>query len=138
MFSCLAPFEINVTAQNMQQVGITLTLDCSIKDIDVTNSSLEIVWITNTTILQRTNVTSNGSSVYTDSYTITQLTTGDHGRVIQCIANRTTPPVIDSSNIILNVIGKLNRSKQEHALCIKNASYRLRTSVCVSKFTVHT
>ena len=115
MFSCLAPFEINITARSIQQVGDTLTLDCSIKDIDVTNSSLEIVWTTNTTTLERTNVISNGLSVYTDSYTTTQLTTGDHGRVIQCKANRTTPPIMDSSNIILNVMGKLNGSKQEHA-----------------------
>ena len=50
----------------------------------------------------------NGSSVYTDSYTITQLTTSDQGRVIQCIANRTNPPAMDSSNITLSVNGKAN------------------------------
>ena len=105
VFCCLAPFEINITPQNMQQVGGPLTLDCSIKEINVTYSSLEIVWITNTTILQRTNITSNGSSVYTDSYTITQLTTSDQGRVIQCMANRATPPVVDNGIIILDVIG---------------------------------
>ena len=115
VFSCLAPFEINITVRNVQQVGNPLTLDCGIKEINVTNSPLEIVWTTDTTILQRTNVTPNGSSVYTNSYTITQLTTSDHGRVIQCIANRTTPPVIDSSNIILNVIGKL---KGRVCICI--------------------
>ena len=53
---------------------------------------------------------SSGSSVYTDTYTITQLTTSDHGRVIQCIANRTDPPVMDNSIIILNVVGKLKGS----------------------------
>ena len=107
----LAPFEINITAHNIQLVSYPLILDCSIKEIVVTNSPLEIVWTTNTTTLQRTNVMPNGSSVYTDSYTITQLTTSDQGRVIQCIANRTTPPVMDNGNITLNVTGKLNGSK---------------------------
>ena len=50
----------------------------------------------------------DGSSVYNDSYTITQLTTSDHGRMIQCIANGTNPPVMDSSSIILSVNGKAN------------------------------
>ena len=112
--SCLAPFEIKITAHSIQQVGSPLTLDCSIKEVDVFNGPLEIMWTTNTTILQRTNVMAtvmDSSSIYTDSYTITQLTTSDHGRVIQCIANRTSPPVVDNGNITLNIIGKLKGSK---------------------------
>ena len=105
----LAPFEINIAAQSLHQVGDPLTLDCNIQDRSGITSPLEIVWTTNTLVLQRTNITpsvNDGSSVYTDSYTIMQLTTSDHGRVIQCIANRTDPPVMDGSNIILNVTGK--------------------------------
>ena len=105
----LAPFEINIAARSLHQVGDPLTLDCNIQDLSGITSPLEVVWTTNTSILQRTNITAsvnNGSSVYTDSYTIMQLTTSDHGRVIQCIANRTDPPVMDGSNIILNVTGK--------------------------------
>ena len=41
-----------------------------------------------------------------DSYTIALLITSDHGRVIQFMAKRTNPPVRDSSNIILSVIGE--------------------------------
>ena len=106
----LAPFEINIDAHSLHQVGDPLTLDCNIQDLSGITSPLEIMWTTNTLILQRTNITgsvNDGSSVYTDSYTITQLTTSDHGRVIQCIANRTDPPLTDSSNIILSVIGEL-------------------------------
>ena len=44
--------------------------------------------------------------VYTDSFMITLLTTSDHNRVIQCIANSLDPPVMDSSVITLNVTGK--------------------------------
>ena len=110
LYFCLAPFEINITGCNIQQVGIPLTLDCIISEVSITTSFLEIVWVTNAAIIQRTNVTAtvvNDSSIYTDSYTIMQLSTSDHGRVIQCIANRTNPPVMDSSNIILSVNGKL-------------------------------
>ena len=64
----------------------------------------------NNAILKRINATStiiDGLPVYTDSYTISQLTTGDQGRKIQCTANSIDPPVMDSGNIILNVFGKL-------------------------------
>ena len=106
LLTCLAPFIISVTARDIQQAGSPLTLDCSITVIDGNaGSPAEIVWITNTTILQRTDVTSSGS-VYTDSYTITQLTTADDDRVIQCLVNRTNPPVVDSGTITLNVTGK--------------------------------
>ena len=103
---------ISITARNIQQVGHPLTLGCIIQELSGITTPLEIVWTTNTEILQRTNVTSNGS-VYTDSYTITQLTTAHHGREIRCIAYRTDPEVtvIDSNNIILNVTGKLNSNK---------------------------
>ena len=110
MFFYLAPFVVSITAHNIQQVGHPLTLDCSIQELSGITTPLEIVWITDTEILQRANVSFNGS-VYTDSYTITQLTTAHQGREFQCIANRTYPPVIDSSNIILNVIGKLKGNK---------------------------
>ena len=64
----------------------------------------------NNLMLRRINVTSTiiGSlPVYTDSYAISQLTTSDEGRVIQCTANSINPPVMDSGNIILDVFGKL-------------------------------
>ena len=103
---CLAPFNISVTAQRIQQAGSPLILNCSITVIDDNaGSPLEIVWMTNTTILQKTNVTFN-DAFYSDSYNITQLTTNDENRMIQCLVNRTNPPVIDNSTITLNVTGK--------------------------------
>ena len=106
-YFCLAPFVINVTARSIQQAGSPLTLDCSIRVIDDTaGSPLEIVWMTNNTILQRIDFFASNDSFYTDSCTITQVNTIDDNRVIQCLVNRTDPPVVDSGTFTLNVIGK--------------------------------
>ena len=105
----IAPFQINIIDRSTQQVGHSLILDCTITDMGNNTNSLEIVWITNNMISQRTVVTPaiiNNLPVYTDSYTVSLLTTGDQGRVIQCMANSTNPPVIDSGNIMLNITGK--------------------------------
>ena len=110
----VAPFEINVTAPDVQEVGDPLTLNCTVEDmgdnINISNP-LVIVWISsNGMILQTVNAMPTGSDrppVYTDSYTITQLTTNDHRRIFQCMANRTNPQAIDSGSIILTVSGKI-------------------------------
>ena len=105
-----ARFRVNVTAREAQQVGSPLTLDCTIIELVSASNALEIVWSDNSGILRSTIVTSSrmeGSlPVYTDSFMITRLTTSDHNRVIQCIASRTNPPVMDTGAIILNVSGK--------------------------------
>ena len=61
--------------------------------------------------LNRTNgttaTTMNNSLVYTDSYTISQLSTTDNGRVIQCeVVINASPPVMASDNITLDVTGE--------------------------------
>ena len=109
--SCTERFIISLTAQSPQQVGKSLTLDCNVTEVISGSNMVEIVWTDNSNIiLRRINVTSTATMgslpVFTDSYTITQLTTSDQGREIQCVANRTDPPVTDSGNIILSVTGK--------------------------------
>ena len=47
----------------------------------------------------------NNSLVYTDSYNISQLSTTDDGRVIQCeVVINASPPVMATDNITLNVM----------------------------------
>jgi len=92
-------------------VGNTLTLECNvIEEMSVGNNLLEIIWTTSNNItLKRTVITAievNNSFVYTDFYTILELNTNDHGRVIQCVANSTNPPVVDSLRFMLNLTGK--------------------------------
>ena len=111
IFIYIAPFQINITARHVQLVGSSLILDCTITDMDNNTNSLEVVWISNNMMLQRTIVMStiiDNLPVYTDSYTISQLTTSDQDRMIQCMATSTNPPVIDSNSIMLNVNGKFN------------------------------
>ena len=105
---------VNVTALNNQTVGQSLMLQCKVTTVRVITSSVDIVWSSGDTELQRMriiNVSStavNNSLVYTDAYDIAQLNTTDDSRVIQCEAViNTNPPVIASGDIILDVTGML-------------------------------
>ena len=112
-------FRIIVTASGVQQVGNSLTLNCNIIDlVSGSNNLLEIVWTDNNNIvLRRSNVTSDSLSVYTDSYTIMQLTISDEGRMIRCTANSIDSPVMESVNIILDVFGKLKGYLKHAKVC---------------------
>ena len=103
----LAPFQINVTARGVQLIGGSLVLDCTIRDLGGETNSLEIIWMSNNTILQGTNVTKiEDQPDYKDSYNISQLTTSDRNRIIQCMATSLSPLLIDGISIMLNIIGK--------------------------------
>ena len=103
-------FRVTVTASDVQEVGSPLTLDCTIVELVNNSNILEIVWTDGSETLRMTNVMPSGMEgslpVYTDSFMVAQLTTSDHNREIQCIANRTDLQVMDSGTIILNVTGK--------------------------------
>ena len=69
------------------------------------------MWSSNGTELQRMNdttaTTMGNSLVYTDSYTISQLSTTDEGRVIQCeVVINASPSVMANNSITLNVTGE--------------------------------
>ena len=100
-----------MTVPNNQTVGQSLTLQCEVTTVRGVTSRVDIVWSSNGTELERmenvTSTTMNNSLVYTDSYTISQLSTTDEGRVIQCeIVIHTSLPVMASDNITLDVTGK--------------------------------
>ena len=100
-------------APNTQTVGQSLTLQCNVTTVRGITSRVDIVWSSGGTELKRmTNVSSttmDNSLVYTDSYTISQLSTADEGRVIQCeVVINANPPVMASGSITLNVASKLS------------------------------
>ena len=69
-----------------------------------------MVWSSGGTELQQTNDVSStmmsNSLVYTNSYTIPQLSTTDDGRVIQCqVMISTSPPLMATGSITLDVMG---------------------------------
>ena len=102
---------VNVTAPITQAVGQSLTLQCEATTVRGITSRMDIVWSSGGTELQRMNnvssTTMNNSLVYTDSYTISQLSTSDDNRVIQCkgVFNA-NPPVMASDSITLDVTGE--------------------------------
>ena len=100
-----------VTAPNTQTVGQSLTLQCEVTTVRGITSRVDIVWSSNGTVLRRINDTTAATMdnllVYTDSYTITQLSTTDDGRVIQYgVVINTSPSVMASDVITLDVTGK--------------------------------
>ena len=99
-----------MTALNDQTVGQSLTLQCEVTTGRGITSRVDIVWSSNGIVLRRINgtipTTMDNSLVYTDSYNISQLSTTDDGRVIQCeVVINASPPVMATDNITLNVMG---------------------------------
>ena len=95
----------------MQTVSQSLTLQCEVTTVRGITSRVDIVWSSDTTELERMNNVSsaatNNSLVYTHSYTISQLSTTDNGRVIQCEAViNTSPSVMATDSFILDVTGE--------------------------------
>ena len=90
-------------------MGQSLTLQCNVTTVRGTiTSRVDIVWSNDGTELKRvdgvSSTTVDNSSVYTDSYTISQLSTSDDDRVIQCevVINAST---LASDSITLDVTG---------------------------------
>ena len=112
LFDILVPSpSIIATASNTQTVGQPLTLQCEVTTVRGITSRVDIVWSSGGMELNRTNNVSSArvgnSLVYTDSYTITQLSTTDEGRVIQCeVVINASPSVMDSDSITLDVTGE--------------------------------
>ena len=120
---------VNVIAPSTQTVGQSLTLQCEVTTVRGITSRVDIVWSSDSTVLRRINnttaTTMGNSLVYTDSYTISQLSTADDGRVIQCEVVITANPLARDS-ITLDVTGEC---------CVY---YRLPTySCCCSTHSSH-
>ena len=99
-----------MTILHTQTVGQSLTLQCEVTTVRGITSRVDIVWSSDGTELERMNnvssTTVDNSLVYTDSYTISQLSTTDDGRVIQCeVVISTSPSVLASNSVTLDVTG---------------------------------
>ena len=101
---------MNVITLNDQTVGQSLTLQCGVTTVRGITSRVDIVWSSNDIVLRRINdtiaTTMDNSLVYTDSYNISQLSTTDDGRVIQCeVVINASPSIMATDNITLDVMG---------------------------------
>ena len=103
---------ININILNNQTVGQSLTLENTVTTAKGITSRVDIVWSSNESILKRIEgfnhtSTSNNSVIYTDIYTIPQLSTADEGRNLQCdIYINGILLVTASDSVTLNVTGK--------------------------------
>ena len=136
---------MTVTALNIQTVGQSLTLECTVTAVRGITSRVDIIWSRNGreleriegssdgTELERMEGSSNGtelegssdgiileriegvsvgsttdnSVVYTDTYSIPQLSTTDDGIDYQCeVVINTSPPVMAYNSVRLDVVGK--------------------------------
>ena len=110
--SLLAPTPtVSATVPNVQIVGQSLTLQCEVTSVRGITSRVDIMWSSDGTELERMNdvssTTMDNSLVYTGSYGISQLSTTDDGRVIQCeVVINTSPSVMASDSITLDVTGE--------------------------------
>ena len=100
-----------MTAPNTQTVGQSLTLQCEVTTVRGITSRVDIVWSSGGTVLRRMNdttATTDNSLVYTDSYTISPLSTTDEDRVIQCEGIiQATPSQSNTNTLTLDVTGQL-------------------------------
>ena len=101
--------DVSAVAPEFQTVGQSLTLQCEVTTVRGITSRVDIVWSSGGTTLRMMNgVTSTmmgDSLVYTDSYDISQLSTTDEGRVIQCEVVINASPMA-SDNVTLDVTGE--------------------------------
>ena len=103
---------VSVTAPSTQTVGQSLTLQCNVTTVRGITSRVDIVWSSGGTELNSTSSAPlsiiDNSVVYTDFYTISQLSTNDENRVIQCeVVINASPPAMASDSTTLNVTGML-------------------------------
>ena len=110
-YSTVSTPTVSVTAPNAQTVGQPLTLQCEVTTVRGITSRVNIVWSSGGTVLRRMNdttaTTMDNSLVYTDSYTISQLSTTDEGKMIQCeVVINASPLVMASNSVTLDVTGK--------------------------------
>ena len=102
-----------MTAPITQTVGQSLTLQCEVATVRGITSRVDIVWSSGGTELERMNGVSStmmgDALLYTDFYTISQLSTTDEGRVIQCeVVINASPSVMANDTITLDVTGEYN------------------------------
>ena len=103
---------MNIVSVNDQTVGQSLTLECNFTTVRGITSRVDIVWSSGGTELKRisnvnTSCTINDNELYEDTFIFPLLSTTDDGRSIQCeVAINTTPSVVATNNITLDITGE--------------------------------
>ena len=129
---------MSVTNPGTQMLNESLTLQCNVTTVRGITSRVDIVWSSSGTEVQRMNnvssTTMDDSLVYTNSYTISQLSTTDEGRVIQCeVVINASPSVMASNSVTLDVDCKYLIILSGLCVCVQVCvCVRVRVSLCLS------
>ena len=104
---------ITLSVLNDQTVGQSVTLECSIFTARGIRSTVGIIWRRHNLELERSesinSSATNNSRIFTDTYTISQLSTADEDATYQCyVLINTLSPVTGYDSVTLNVTGKNN------------------------------
>ena len=121
--------DVAVTPTTGHILGQPLTLQCEVTAVRGITSRVDIVWRDGSMELNRTNGTTpmGNPPVYTDSYTISLLSTTDDGRVIECeVVINASPPVMANNNVTLDVMGKYIRTYITLFICVYTQLLLLR------------
>ena len=105
---------VTVTTPNTQIVGQPLTLQCSAAGLGGITSRADVTWRVNNVDLQTiTGIPSFILSSYQVPHIIPQLSTADDGKVYQCeVVINTSPPVMATGSVTLDVTGTVNNDTQ--------------------------
>ena len=101
---------VTVTAPNTQIVGQPLSLTCNAVTVrGITR--VDLIWSRDGSMLRRQRLqaptaTNTTSLMYTDDYTILQLSTNDDGGEYQCRINVRGSPIDNTDTVALDVAGK--------------------------------
>jgi len=88
-------------------IGDPLTLYCTVTAVRGISSSVDIIWTTGGRVVRRlnnimANIEYDDSTIYTDSFEISSLSTIDNGKEYQCtVVINANPPVYSSDQITL-------------------------------------
>ena len=102
-----------VSPLNTPAVGELTSLICSVTAVRGITSRVDIVWSRDGSEIERMEgviviLTTSNTVMYTDTYTISQLNTTDDGIEYQCeVVIDTSPPVMATGSVTLNVMGEL-------------------------------
>ena len=113
---------VSITAPNTQTVGQSLRLKCNGTTERGVTSDVEIVWRRDSTVVQTTRVTAATTTmdnllVYSDSYTISQLSTSDDDIEYRCrLVVRVRPFVRADTAVTLDVTGEYFTVKMNDVL----------------------
>jgi len=103
---------VTLTAPNPQRVGQSLTLQCSVTTVRGIPSTVDIIWSSDGTEVERMEGVSVSSAIgnmimYTSTYTISQLSTTDDDIEYLCeVVINTSPSVVATGRVALNVMGE--------------------------------